>query len=160
MEYQIQNNSRRCVVSGKELQPGEKFFTVLVEENGNLVRRDYSASSWQGPPAGIFCFWSGKVQEASAPRKPRFDDDLLLDCFHRLEGETDAGKVKFRYVLSLLLLRRKRLRAEDAGKQESNDRLHLCCPRTGTVYEVVNPQLSDEEILRAQEEVFRVLGWD
>jgi hypothetical protein len=160
MEYQIQGNTRRCAKSGKELQPGEKVFSVLLDQEGKLVRQDFSAVCWPGPPAGAFCFWSGKVPSTTTSRRPQFDDDLLLDCFHRLQGESDPGKVKFRYVLALLLMRRKRLKFEDAGRKEGSDQLRLRCVRTGTLFEVVNPQLSDEEMLTVQEEVFRVLGWE
>ena len=43
-------------------------------------------------------------------RKPRFDDDLLEECFYRLDGQTDPSRVNFRYVVALLLIRRKRLK--------------------------------------------------
>ena len=33
-EYQIQANSRRCVLTGRELLPGEKFYSVLLDEAG------------------------------------------------------------------------------------------------------------------------------
>ena len=38
--------------------------------------------------------------------------------------------------------------------------LRLRCARTGNVYEVVNPQLSEDEMTAVQEEVFKVLGWE
>jgi hypothetical protein len=30
MEYQIQPNTRRCAVTGRELQPGERYFAALL----------------------------------------------------------------------------------------------------------------------------------
>src|ERR1700688_4371383 len=60
MEYQIQANTRRCAVSGRELHAGEKFYSVLTEEHGKLARLDYAADAWQGPPHGTFSFWSGR----------------------------------------------------------------------------------------------------
>jgi hypothetical protein len=44
-EYQIQPLTRRCASSGRELQPGERFFTVLRDEGGQFVRQDYSAEA-------------------------------------------------------------------------------------------------------------------
>src|SRR6185369_15047204 len=100
-DYQIQPNTRRCVVTGRDLRPGEKFYTALLEDGAQFVRNDYSLEAWQGPPAGAFSFWSGKVPDSEEPRKPRFDDDLLVDCFGRLEGASDPSKVSFRYVIAL-----------------------------------------------------------
>ena len=101
MEYQVQPNSRRCAVTGRELQPGERFFSALVEEGHQVLRRDFSMEAWQGPPNGAFSFWTGRVPTTLEKAKPRFDDDLLEECFHRLEGQTEPGRLNFRYVVAL-----------------------------------------------------------
>src|SRR5437870_1409143 len=106
-EYQIEANTRRCAVSGRELKVGEKFFSVLLDQGGKFVRQDFAAETWQGPPQGAFSFWSGKVPSQDDKRRARIDDELLADCFHRLEGQTEPAKVNFRYVLALLLMRSK-----------------------------------------------------
>src|SRR4029077_907250 len=106
MDYQIQPNSRRCAVTGRELQPGERYYSALLEENHQFVRKDFASDAWQGPPTGAFGLWSGRVTAADAKARPRFDDDLLEDCFGRLEGQTEPSRVNFRYVVALLLMRR------------------------------------------------------
>jgi hypothetical protein len=158
-EYQIQANTRRCFATGRELQPGEKFYSVLFDEGGQFRRQDYSSEAWPGPPQGAFSFWTGKVQPSDGPPRPKFDDDLLLDCFCRLEGQTQADRVNFRYVLALLLMRRKRLKFEEAKVSDDVETLWLRCPRTRTQYQVVNPRLTESEMAAVQEEVFKVLGW-
>jgi hypothetical protein len=160
IDYQIQANTRRCTASGRELQPGERFYSVLLDQEGSFVRQDYSSEAWQGPPAGAFSFWAGRVPAAEAPRRPRIDDDLLLDCFERLEGQGEAGRVRFRYIVALLLLRRKRLRFEEARVGNGQEVLCLRCVRSGRAHEVVNPRLTDEELAAVQDEVFKVLGWE
>src|SRR5689334_17766553 len=102
VDYQIQPNTRRCAVTGRELVPGEKFFSVLLEEGGAFVRHDYSQDAWEGPPEGAFSFWTGTVPAQDTSRRLRIDDDLLADCFHRLEGETEPSRINFRYVVALL----------------------------------------------------------
>ena len=94
-EYQIQPNTRRCSVSGRELKPGERYYSVLLDEAGKFVRRDYAAEAWQGPPADAFSFWAGRVPAAGDRKRPPIDDDMLLDCFQRLEERTDAGGREF-----------------------------------------------------------------
>ena len=158
-EYQIQANTRRCHVTGRELQPGEKFYSVLFDQSGQFVRQDFSSDGWQGNPEGAFSFWTGTVPPLDERRRPRFDDDLLLDCFNRLEGQTEPDRVNFRYVLALLLMRRKRLKFEEANMSGDLETLCLRCPRTGWQYQVLNPRLSEEEMATVQEEVFKVLGW-
>jgi hypothetical protein len=159
-EYQIQPNARRCSASGRELRPGEPFFSVLTEEEGKFVRRDYAADAWQGPPADAFSFWAGKIPPDDARRRPVIDDELLLDCFGRLEGQTEPGRVKFRYVVGLLLMRRRKLRLEETAREDGVEVLQLRCPRTGTRYRMVDPALTDEETSAVQDEVFQALGWE
>jgi hypothetical protein len=159
-DYQIQPNTRRCAATGKELQPGSKFYTVLLDQGGKFVRQDYSGEAWQGPPEGAFSFWAGRVPPPEAGRRPRINDELLLDCFNRLQGETEPGRVSFRYVIALLLMRRKRLKFDRVQADGGREVLHLRCPRTGAAHEVINPRLTEDEMVAVQDEVFRVLGWE
>jgi hypothetical protein len=159
MDYQIQANTRRCAVTGRELLPGEKFFTALFDEAGQFHRKDYSSEAWQGPPPNAFSFWSGHVPAQDDARRFRIDDDLLLDCFQRLEGQADPERVQFRYVVALLLMRRKKLKFEEARTAGDQETLCLRCARTGTRYQVTNPRLTEEQMAAVQDEVFRVLGW-
>ncbi len=160
MEYQIQPNTRCCAISGEALEPGERYYTVLFDEGQRWVRKDYSVKNWEGPPEGAFSFWLGRVPESSQTKKPPIDEALLLDCFHRLEGNSEPQKVNFRYVLSLLLMRRKRLKFEDVRNEKGQETLILTLNRGKGRYEVVNPHLTEEEIAAVQEEVMQVLGWD
>lgn len=160
LDYQIQPNTRRCSVTGRELLPGERYYTALLEEGATFARRDYSSEAWTGPPTGSFGFWTGAVPSDPDKHKPRFDDDLLEECFHRLEGQTDQGKVNFRYVVALLLIRRKRFKLEHSVVEDGVEKIAVHCTRSGARYQVVNPRLSEDEMSRAQEEVFQVLGWN
>ncbi|MFO0970030.1 MAG: hypothetical protein U0793_31140 [Gemmataceae bacterium] len=159
-DYQIQPITRRCCVTGREMQPGERFFTALVADADHFRRADYSPEAWHGPPPGTFSFWTGKVPPATAPTKPRIDDDLLEECFHRLDGQLEPSRLNFRYVVALLLIRRKRLKFEQAITEDGVEKLVLRCPRSGDQYHVVNPHLKDDEMQTVQEEVFQVLGWN
>jgi len=158
-EYQIQAPTRRCAASGRELQPGERFFTILKDEGDHFVRLDYAGDAWQGPPPGTFSFWSSRVPASDCNRRPPIDDELLLDCLHRLEGQSDPSRVGFRYVVALLLMRRKKLKFEEARSEHEQEVLLLRCPRTREVFEVINPRLGEEEMASVQDEVFKVLGW-
>jgi hypothetical protein len=157
-EYQIQANTRRCAALGREMLPGEQFFSVLLDQGGKLERRDYSSEGWTGPPTGTFSFWSGRIPMQDNRRLP-IDDEMLVDCLARLESEADPAKVNFRYVVALLLMRRRRFRFEEAKTVFGREILSLRCTRTQQLYEIVNPRLSEDAMAAVQEEVFKVLGW-
>lgn len=158
-EYQIQPGSRRCSQTGRELKPGEKFYTVLIENDGRFVRMEYAPEAWSGPPPDAFSFWMAHVPRSDSQPKMIIDDDLLMDCFQRLDGQVETKKLHFRYVVALLLMRRKRFRFEDMKVVKGDEILVLRCVRTKAVYEVLNPQLSEAEIEQVQEQVVQLLGW-
>ena len=158
MEYQVQLHTRRCAVTGRELKPGERYYAALTEDGPRLVRHDYSAEAWQGPPAGAFSFWSGRVPPANEKPRPRIDDDLLEDCFERLEGQADPGRINFRFVVALLLIRRRRFKLEMGETDDAT--MAVRCVRSGQTYRVINPRLSEAEMNDVQDEVFQVLGWN
>ena len=158
-EYDIAAPSRVCTATGRDLKPGEPFVAVLLEEGEKFVRKDYAADAWPGAPAGAVAFWTGKVPPADRPRKPTFNDDLLLEWFQHLAGSTEANRQNIRYVVALLLMRRKRLKFEDAKRQGGTDVLILRDARNGTRHEIPDPRLSDAEIVAVQDEVFQALGW-
>jgi hypothetical protein len=158
-EYQIEANTRRCALTGRELKPGDKFYSVLLEEAGKFQRKDYSTEAWQGPPEGAFSFWCGRIAAEDGHRHPSIDDDMLVECFQRLEPETDRGRLNFRYVVALLLMRRKRLRFEEALTRGEDEVLVLRDSRTREQHRVLNPRLTEQQMADVQDEVFRVLGW-
>jgi hypothetical protein len=159
-EYHIQPPTRRCSATGRELRAGERFFTALVETGSHFERRDYAPEAWAGPPPGAFSHWFGKVPATLEHQKPRFDDELLEDCFARLDDPLDPARINFRYVLALLLIRRKRLRFAESRHEAGQEWMVLTCPRSGQRHEIVNPRLDDDQMKQVQDEVFQVLGWN
>jgi hypothetical protein len=158
-DYQIQTSTYRCAATGRELRPGERYFSVLLDEGSTFSRKDFSQEAWNGPPEKTFSYWQGKVPVGGMPKRPPIDEELLVDCLDRLEGEREPGKLAFRFVLALLLVRRKRLRLEDARREAGHEIMTLRDARGGTRYQVIDPGLPDEELESVQDEVFRVLGW-
>jgi hypothetical protein len=151
-----------CAASGRELKPGERFFAMLTEDAGRLVRTDFAADAWPGAPKTAVAYWAGKVPATGQkPKKPAINDELLLDCFDRLKDSTDPDGLNFRYVATLLLMRRKRFKFDDAARDEhGRDVLIVRDARGGAVHQVIDPRLTDDQVAAVQTEVFRVLGWE
>jgi hypothetical protein len=159
-DFDIQGLTRVCSATGRELKAGERYYAVLLDDAGKFVRKDFAVDAWAGPPAGAIAHWTGRVPASDRPRKPTFNEELLLDCFHHLSGSTEPGRVNFRYVVALLLMRRRRLKFEDVRQAEGG--AHVLVVRDakgGARHEVPDPRLTEDEVAAVQVEVFRVLGW-
>ena len=158
--YQIQGPARICSITGRELKPGERFYSALLDEAGQLLRKDFASDAWKEPPTGSIAFWTGKIPTSDRPVKPIINEELLLDCFEHLTETQDPKQQNFRYILALLLMRKKRLRFEDLRKHEDGEYLHLRDLKNNEKYEILDPRLSEQEMEAVQDEVFRVLGWN
>ena len=58
------------------------------------------------------------------------------------------------------MMRRKRFAFEEARQDVGQEILVVRCNRTGARTQVINPLLTDEEMMTVQEEVFQALGWE
>jgi len=159
IDYEVQRCTRHCVVTGRELQPGEIFYSTLTAEGANVVRRDYSIEAWQGPPEGVLGWWKSRMPERDARKLHWAPNDVMLELLEGLEGQPD--KQDLRYVLALLLIRRRVVRLEETERDEAGREVSvLYCPRRETTYRVVSVVPDAERTAEIQEELVRLLFAD
>lgn len=152
--------TRRCSVTGRELKTGETFYAAVIDDGATLVRRDFAADAWPGPPEQAVAYWVGRVPATDTPARPPCDDDLLVDCLRRLDGSDDPDHVALRYVIALLLMRRKRLRLEEERDDLPGSVMVFHDAKGGGRFEIRDPGLTADDLRAAQDELFRLLGWD
>jgi hypothetical protein len=146
MDYDLDRCSRLCAVSGRELSPGEEFFSALVMRDGQAARVDYAPEAWAGPPEGALGWWKSRLPlPEEKPKKTWAPAELMLDLFDRLGEMSDRADARF--VLALLLVRRRVLRIEESEHVGAQERLLLSCPRRHAEYEVI-AEAPDEERAR------------
>jgi hypothetical protein len=108
---------------------------VLVAEGADVVRRDYAAEAWPGPPADAIGWWKSTVVDPNAGRMSWAPSDVMLHYFERLADDPAAEDA--RYVLALLLVRRRVLRAEGSETDDRGRMVNvLYCGRNETHYRV------------------------
>jgi len=156
LDFEVQRCSRKCAATGRELLPGEICYSVLVPDGASVQRVDYAEEGWQGPPENSLGWWRWRIAEPTTIRMHWAPNDVLLDYFQQLADVPE--KSDERYVLALLLVRRRILRLEETRTDEQgNDVLTLFCPRHEITHQVV-AQLPDEARVRQiQEDLGRLL---
>lgn len=135
MDYEIQRCTRHCSTSGRELLPGEAVYSALVAEGAELRRLDYAADAWQAPPENTIGWWKSEIPDPKNRRMHWAPNDVMLQFFDELGGQPDKRAMK--YVLSLLLVRRRVMRLEENETDEQgNPLMVLYCPRRDATYKV------------------------
>jgi hypothetical protein len=136
MDYDLDRCSRQCAATGRELSPGEHFYSALILRDGSAVRVDYAPEAWTGPPENALGWWKSRLPlPEEKPKKAWAPADLMLDLFDRLGELPDRADARF--VLALLLVRRRVLRIEESEHLGEQERLLLSCPRRHAEYEVI-----------------------
>lgn len=122
--YDIARTTGVCAASGAPLKPGDPIIVALCEREADdgLDRLDFSAPAWDALPAEqksrfdgrtIFAHWRAAHPEPHAKPKLLVDDDSLLDLFEQTSdeagGSDDRRRATFRYVLGLILCRKRLL---------------------------------------------------
>lgn len=157
IDFDISRCTRKCASTDRELRAGETCYSVLVAEGADTVRRDYAAEAWQGPPEGAIGWWKSVVVDPNAKRMHWAPSDVMLNYFVQLEGNPAAEDT--RYVLGLLLVRKRILRNESIEKDEATGRetLVLYSPRQECEYRVPVVLPSAERVEAIQNELAQLL---
>ena len=153
MDYQLKPLGKTCSRTGKPLVPGDVCYSAVVEKENEWVRLDFSAAAWSGPPTGALGYWRLTVPEADRSHRRALDPDALLRQFEQLSEDANPGREKFRYVLALLLVQRRRLRITQTRTDLEGAILELTGLQGEGPFEVRDQQLSESEITALQQEL-------
>lgn len=148
-DWQLDAPKGRCAVTNRQLIEGEAFYSVLFEDDaveGGFRRVDYSLEAWDGVPEGAFCSFKTQVPIREKRRRLLVDNDVLVNFFLRLADETNPLRVQFRFVLALILMRKKILRYDGCSKQEADEVWQMTLTSDHSEHRVINPQLTEEQI--------------
>lgn len=148
----------RCAATGAELVPGSRCVTVVVDRGDEgFERLDYSPEAWetQSRPPGVVCVWRSVAPEPEAKRGLVIDDEVLEEMVTRLAGDDRPDRVAFRWLVSLMLLRKRRLRHLRVERRDGRE-IWLFARRgeeEGNELEVVNPHLGEEDLRSLAEQL-------
>lgn len=160
--WHIARSSRTCAHSGAAIEAGDVFYSALVERDDSFERLDFSTTSWPDvDKVPFFSYWKNKAAGETGERKQPVDYDRLLAFFDKLEGAEEPGKRLLRYVLALILTRKRRLRLDDMSQTEAGDRILLHDRRSGgRALEIIAPEASRDELEKTQEKLNQLFDCD
>jgi hypothetical protein len=170
-EYNITRTAGRCTVCRQELAPRQEFVATVREIAGQddedeLVRQDYCLDCWE--PAreattadkSVFGIWHARAATPKEKKKTFVDDELLVSFFDRLEGAAEPAKVQFRFVLALILMRKKLL-TYDGIERGGGDQPWLMHFRgSGRKCKVADPHMDEDKIAEVSRQLGDVLEGD
>lgn len=159
-EWEIEKSLGRCCGTGRKIEYGEEYFAALVETEEGLQRRDFCADYWQEKEPQVYCYWKTKRPHPDQKKHIFVDDEMLMAFFQRLAEETDREKINFRFVLTLILMRKRRLKYDSSRTGDAKEIWRLRITGEKDFVEVVNPHLDAEQIEQLSSQLGQILQMD
>ena len=159
-EWEINKPLGQCHGTERKIEYGEEYFAALVETEEGLQRRDFCADYWESRKPDVFCYWKTRLPEPGQKRQLFVDDQMLMAFFERLEKETEQEKINFRFVLALILMRKRILKYDETINKDDKEIWRLRIVGEKHIAKVVNPHLDEEQIEQLSSQIGEILHTD
>jgi len=178
-DFKISKTQGLCTQCEKTLEPGEEIYALVRAGAEELEREDYHLNCWellhnessdsitqealienmQDDP-NVLGVWRTHIPHPEEKKKLFIDNALLVNFFERLEGHTESSKLKFRYVLTLILMRKRLLNYEGMTTADGVDLWKMRLRGTDRYYQVVDPKLDEEQISEVSSSLGEIMEGD
>jgi hypothetical protein len=176
--YSVSSPTRVCAATGCLLRTGDPFVSALCQDvqTEEFRRADYSIDAWEGgarpgSPLELIGTWRGTVPDPNEKRKLLLDEGSLLDLFEQTAdavagatAETNRRREVFRFVLALILIRKRLLVCEKSTWGNGTASVMLVRPKGvprppegPALIEVADPGMSDADVAAVIEQLQSIL---
>lgn len=161
--WHVRSRSHECAATQRRFEDGEAIVTALFPdpESSGYLRRDYCIEAWEARSEDdeqAFSFWRSAYQLPESetredPMKKLSPEELL----ERLIEEDQEHTENTRYILAVMLERKKLLRETDSQSMPNGILRVYEHRKSGEVYLIRDPNIPLEEVEKVQQEVFVLL---
>jgi hypothetical protein len=163
--WNIKSRAHECSHTKKKFVDGEHFYTALFEDSATneLLRKDYSEAAWAELSPNLdsqpHSHWRSKYEAPTSDPKAQIVEKHTAETLLRKLIEEDSPLTEnARYVLAVMLERKKNLK--QTGTRETPESTYLIYEqnKTGEVFIIRDPELKLWELEPVQREVSFLLG--
>lgn len=130
-EWRIRRRQAACGACERAFEEGERHASLLSIQEGELARHDLCGACWRerGESGADELFWWFTRHRGARRRTLALDIGSIERLFLELEGRQEEKLRELRFLLCLLLMRKKRLRLERVQRARSGEALVVRRPR-------------------------------
>src|SRR5438105_3601283 len=159
--YELTRPAGKCVLSGRDIPPGEKFMAALRETPLGFERLDISLDAWPDfDRKDVVGFWQTTMPTAEQKKKLFVDDEVLCELFARLSDATEPAKINFRFVLGLILMRKKLLIYDTSRIENQQDLWTMHFKGREDKLDMINPRLDESAMAEVSQQLGQILSED
>ena len=154
-EWDIKGRAEKCAVTEHLFQDGEYFYTLLFHDKEGFRRMDLSEEAWAQRNDNMqpFSFWRAKFEPPPPAAPETLAKESAEDLLRSYMDDGNAQHANARYILSLMLERKRILKQIDAKDDGSGRVLIYEHVKTGEVFVIPDPGLRLDQLAEVQNEV-------
>ncbi|MCE5341108.1 MAG: hypothetical protein LLF92_08280 [Planctomycetaceae bacterium] len=156
-DWEIHKPLGTCTGTGKVIEPDEEYIATLFETPEGMQRKDYCIEYWNANKPQVYCYWKSVMPKPDQKKKLFIDDNMLMAFFERMATETDIEKLNFRFVLTLILMRKRLLKYDSTKNEDGKEIWFLKVTGKDQIEQVLNPQLAEDKIEQLSEQLGQIL---
>lgn len=155
----IQTRSATCNGCQKPFEDKEDYHTALSLTPEGYRRRDVCQGCWSAAErASAVSYWQGTFQVPPPPKPEALKKEDAESLLRKFIDSKDPGHVNARYILAIMLERKRTLRHRDTTEQGGQKVLIYEHARTGETFLVPDPRLRLDQLEAVQTEVAALLA--
>lgn len=160
--WSIKSRAHCCAVSEQHFEDGESFYTAIFPdpESSGYLRKDFSIEAWEqraeeeGTP---FSFWKSTYHAPVKEEEVEVTEESPEDLLRRLIEEDEEHTENARYILAVMLERKKQLVEADSQPTATGIIRIYEHRKSGDVFIVKDPNIPLDEVEQVQQEVATLL---
>lgn len=156
-DWRVGRRGGTCAGCSAAFAPGRDAVSALYAAGESFERRDWCGACFQdaerrGSP---FSWWSAPVPEPEQ-RKAVFDLGVAREFLQRLLRDGDPARASLRWLLALLLMRKRIVVVEGQEVRDGVEILTVRIPPADEVWEMPAVEIDEAETDRLREELGRL----
>lgn len=160
-EWDIKARSSACTECETEFADRQTCFSTLAFGEDGYVRSDFCENCWKKVESGLSAHsvWQGAYKMPPPPAEEPLKKETAESLLRKLMEDDDAAQNNVRYILAVMLERKKVLIERDVKTDEGGDITRFYEHRkTGETFVVPDPRLQLDALEQTQIQVMEMLG--
>jgi hypothetical protein len=163
-QWNIRSRAHQCALTERPFEDGEKHYTAIYfdTESGGYSRRDIALDAWEQElgERRPFSFWKSVYTKNAPEERPEIaTKESGMSLLQRMIEEDESYTENARYILALMLERKRVLSPTVVKETEQGRMLFYENKKTGEAFIIRDPELRLDEVAGVQEEVATLLGF-
>ena len=159
-QYEVARPRGQCVVCQIQIEPQQPLMAALRETPTGFERLDVCLKDWPDfDKANLIGFWKTTMPLVEQKKKLFVDDEVLCQLFERVADTTEPGKLNFRFVLGLILMRKRLIVYENSHNDDAGREIwQVRFKGKDQMLDLLNPKLDESQIQDVSTQLGEILN--